>query len=67
MEKSKEFNFLLKKVRKQESGVGGVIAAIYPEKYAVAVWSPLLNEKGNSALGMKALELLTTKTGLSVF
>jgi glutaminase len=26
-----------------------------------------LNEKGNSELGMSALELLTTKTGMSVF
>ena len=50
-----------------KSGVGGGIAAVHPGKYAVATWSPLLNEKGNSALGMKALELLTTKTGWSVF
>lgn len=50
-----------------KSGVGGGIAAVHPGKYAVATWSPLLNQKGNSELGMKALELLTTKTGLSVF
>ena len=50
-----------------KSGVGGGIAAVHPGKYAVATWSPLLNNKGNSELGMKALELLTTKTGLSVF
>ena len=50
-----------------KSGVGGGIAAIHPEKYAVAVWSPLLNPKGNSVKGMKALELLTTKLGWSIF
>ncbi len=50
-----------------KSGVGGGIAAIHPGKYAVAVWSPRLNAKGNSYLGMKALELLTTKIELSIF
>jgi glutaminase len=33
----------------------------------VAVWSPRLNAKGNSVRGMKALELLTTHTEVSVF
>ena len=50
-----------------KSGVGGGIVALHPGKYCVAVWSPKLNDKGNSVLGMKALELLTTKSGLSVF
>ena len=50
-----------------KSGVGGGIAAIHPQQYSVAVWSPVLNKKGNSELGMKALERLTTLTGLSVF
>ena len=50
-----------------KSGVGGGIAALLPNQYSIAVWSPELNAKGNSVLGMKALELFTTKTGLSVF
>lgn len=50
-----------------KSGVGGGIVAVHPEKYSVAVWSPMLNEKGNSALGMKVLERLTTLTGFSIF
>lgn len=50
-----------------KSGVGGGIVAIHPEKYSVAVWSPKLNERGNSLLGMETLERLTTKTGLSIF
>jgi glutaminase len=50
-----------------KSGVGGGIAAVHPKEYSVAVWSPRLNKKGNSVLGMKTLELLTTKSGLSIF
>lgn len=50
-----------------KSGVGGGIVAVHPQQYTVAVWSPRLNPKGNSALGMKALELLTSKSGLSIF
>ena len=50
-----------------KSGVGGGIVALLPNKYCVATWSPGLNKKGNSALGMMALEQLTTETGLSIF
>ncbi|WP_299314508.1 glutaminase [uncultured Aquimarina sp.] len=50
-----------------KSGVGGGIAAIHPGQYTVTVWSPPLNPKGNSELGMYALERLTTLTGFSIF
>ena len=50
-----------------KSGVGGGIVAIYPLEYSVAVWSPRLNSKGNSVMGIKALELLTTETKESIF
>ena len=60
-----EFSFLVGLPGK--SGVGGGIAAIHPLRYSVAVWSPRLNDKGNSIMGMKALELLTTKTEESIF
>lgn len=50
-----------------KSGVGGGIAAIYPNMYSVTVWSPKLNAKGNSTAGMEALELLTNMTGSSIF
>lgn len=50
-----------------KSGVGGGIVAIHPLQYSVAVWSPRLNSKGNSVMGMKALELLTTETKESIF
>ena len=60
-----EFSYLVGLPGK--SGVGGGIIAIYPHKYSVAVWSPRLNSKGNSIMGMKALELLTTYTAESIF
>ena len=50
-----------------KSGVGGGIVAVYPHRYSVAVWSPRLNSKGNSVLGMRALELLTSYTEESIF
>ena len=60
-----EFSYLVGLPGK--SGVGGGIVAVYPMRYAVAVWSPRLNSKGNSVMGMKALELLTTRTNESIF
>ena len=50
-----------------KSGVGGGIVAVMPNQYSIAVWSPLLNEKGNSYRGMKFLENFTTQTRISVF
>lgn len=60
-----EFAFLVGLPGK--SGVGGGIVAIYPSKYSIAVWSPRLNGRGNSIMGMKALELFTTYTSESIF
>ena len=50
-----------------KSGVGGGIVAVLPNKYCISTWSPGLNEKGNSLLGMLALEQFTSYTGLSIF
>lgn len=50
-----------------KSGVGGGIVAIHPLKYSIAVWSPILNEKGNSFRGLKFLEEFTTETQMSIF
>jgi glutaminase len=50
-----------------KSGVGGGILAIAPGNASIAVWSPGLDTIGNSKLGTEALELLTQKTGWSVF
>jgi len=50
-----------------KSGVGGGIVGIIPGKYSICVWSPELDELGNSHVGTAALELFTRKTGLSIF
>lgn len=50
-----------------KSGVGGGIVALYPGNYAISVWSPKLNPKGNSFKGMNFLEEVTTHSELSIF
>jgi glutaminase len=50
-----------------KSGVGGGILAIAPGRASIAVWSPALNEWGNSHVGVLALERLGNLTGWSVF
>lgn len=50
-----------------KSGVGGGIMALHPDKYCISVWSPKLNQKGNSYRGMRFLEMFTTKTESSIF
>lgn len=50
-----------------KSGVGGGIATVLPGRFTLSVWSPGLNSKGNSSVGMRALEMFTTKTGASLF
>jgi glutaminase len=50
-----------------KSGVGGGVAAFIPGELSIAVWSPELNEYGNSVVGMQALEWFTTRTGRSIF
>ena len=41
-----------------KSGVGGGIVVVVPDVAAAAVWSPCLNENGNSHAGTAALEAL---------
>jgi glutaminase len=50
-----------------KSGVGGGIIAIVPGRCTLAVWSPGLDERGNSVAGVAALDRFTTLTGVSVF
>ena len=50
-----------------KSGVGGGIVAVLPQQFSIAVWSPRLNEKGNSYRGLKFLERFTTDTQMSIF
>jgi len=50
-----------------KSGIGGGIVTVMPGRFVAAVWSPGLDEAGNSLAGTLALERLTTKTGVSIF
>ena len=50
-----------------KSGVGGGVVAIVPHEMAIAVWSPELDETGNSLAGVAALEQLTKRLGRSVY
>jgi len=50
-----------------KSGVGGGIMAVVPTRMGIGIFSPALNEKGNSVAGIKALELLSKKLYLSIF
>ncbi|WP_417280940.1 glutaminase [Celeribacter sp.] len=50
-----------------KSGVGGGILAIVPGRASIAIWSPGLNEQGNSALGTLAAEKLARRMGWSIF
>ncbi|HQY95240.1 glutaminase, partial [Caldilinea sp.] len=50
-----------------KSGVGGGIVAVVPNAMTVVVWSPGLDDKGNSLVGAAALDRFTALTGVSVF
>ena len=50
-----------------KSGVGGGIVALLPNNFIISTWAPGLNPKGNSLLGMQALEQFTTETKISIF
>ena len=50
-----------------KSGVGGGIMAVVPHRMGIGVFSPALDEKGNSIAGKKLLEILSRKMKLSIF
>ena len=50
-----------------KSGVGGGIVAILPGECGICVWSPALEESGNSHAGSLALEMFTSLTRRSIF
>jgi glutaminase len=50
-----------------KTGVGGGIVAVVPERFAIAAFSPRLNEAGNSIRAMKAIRYIAGKLGVGVF
>lgn len=50
-----------------KSGIGGGIVAVVPGRFSICVWSPELDELGNSCAGTMALELFTDATKSSIF
>ncbi|MFA0088425.1 glutaminase [Vibrio sp. 10N.286.49.C2] len=50
-----------------KSGVGGGIVAVVPGEMTIAVWSPELDSSGNSLVGTRVLEMLSTRIGRSIF
>lgn len=59
--------FALKVGVPAKSGVGGGIMAVVPNKMGIGIYSPSLDNKGNSIAGIKALELLSEYLELSIF
>lgn len=47
-----------------KSGVGGGIVAVLPGQLAIAVYSPALDERGNSVRGVRACEAISRDLGL---
>lgn len=50
-----------------KSGVGGGIMAVVPTAMGIGIFSPALDEKGNSKAGIQLLERLSKHLYLSVF
>ena len=59
--------FALKVGIPAKSGVGGGIMAVAPTRMGIGIYSPALDQKGNSLAGFKALELLSERIDLSVY
>lgn len=50
-----------------KTGVGGGIVAVVPEKFAIAAFSPPLNEAGNSIKSLRSIRYIAGKLGVGVF
>ncbi len=50
-----------------KSGVGGGIMAVLPGQLGIGVYSPLLDEHGNSVRGVRACKRLSSDLGLHMF
>ncbi|MDF7826138.1 glutaminase A [Pontiellaceae bacterium B12227] len=50
-----------------KTGVGGGIVAVVPGKFAIAAFSPRLNEAGNSIKAMRAIRHISGELGVGVY
>ncbi|MGZ0654721.1 glutaminase A [Coraliomargarita sp. W4R53] len=50
-----------------KTGVGGGIVAIVPGKFAIAAFSPRVNEAGNSIKAMKAIRFIAGELGVGLY
>ena len=50
-----------------KSGVGGGIMGVVPTRMGIGIYSPALDEKGNSVAGIRALEQLSKRMYLGIF
>jgi glutaminase len=50
-----------------KTGVGGGIVSVVPGKFAIAAFSPRVNEAGNSVRSMKAIRYIAGKLGVGIF
>ena len=59
--------FALKVGIPAKSGVGGGIMAVAPGRLGIGIFSPSLDEKGNSVAGIRALESISRELKLNIF
>jgi glutaminase len=50
-----------------KTGVGGGIVAVVPGRFAIAAFSPRLNEAGNSVRSLNAIRYIAGELGVGVF
>jgi glutaminase len=50
-----------------KTGVGGGIVAVVPGKFAIAAFSPPLDEAGNSVRAARAIEFISERLGVNLF
>ncbi len=50
-----------------KTGVGGGIVAVVPGEFAIATFSPPLNEAGNSVRGLRAISYIAGKLGVGLY
>ena len=50
-----------------KTGVGGGVVAVVPGQFAIAAFSPRLNQAGNSVRSMKAIRHIAGELGVGIF